>query len=243
MRKILGYLFSPLHYLAFGLVLVVFEGLQRVALAIGGYKWHKATVDVMNFCLTKTLLFNGTRCRWINKQNLPTDRPLLVVSNHQSLYDIPPFFWYLRRHHMKFVSKIELARGIPSVSYNLRHGGSVLIDRKDPRQAIPALKAFGEYIEKNCYAACIFPEGTRSRDGKPKRFSTQGLKTLLKYTPSALVVPVTVNHVWRVNQHGNFPLSFGESPTWTVHAPIDPRGRNVDEVIAETEATIIAAIV
>jgi 1-acyl-sn-glycerol-3-phosphate acyltransferase len=242
MRKFLGYLFTPLHYLVFGLILVVFEVFQRVALALGGYAWHKRTVDIMNFCLTKSLWFIGSNCRWINVQQLPTDRPLIVVSNHQSLYDIAPFFWYLRRHHMKFVSKIELRKGFPSVSYNLRHGGSVLIDRKDPRQAISALKTFGEYIEANNYAACIFPEGTRSRDGRPKRFASQGLKTLLKYTPSALVVPVTVNNVWRINQYGNFPLSFGESPTWTVHPPIDPRGKDAETVISETETAIVSAI-
>jgi 1-acyl-sn-glycerol-3-phosphate acyltransferase len=46
----------------------------------------------------------------------------------------------LRDFHCKFVSKKELGKGIPSVSYNLRHGGSALIDRKDPKQAIPEIK-------------------------------------------------------------------------------------------------------
>ena len=88
--------------------------------------------------------------------------------------------WYLRRHHVKFVSKQELGRGIPCVSYNLRHGGSVLIDRKNPRQALPAMLNFAEYIEKTKRAAVIFPEGTRSKDGRPKPFKTKGLEVLLK---------------------------------------------------------------
>jgi 1-acyl-sn-glycerol-3-phosphate acyltransferase len=41
------------------------------------------------------------------------------------------------------VSKKELGQGIPSISFNLRHGGSALIDRKDPKQAIPAIKGLG----------------------------------------------------------------------------------------------------
>ena len=60
----------------------------------------------------------------------------MIVANHQSMNDIPPIIWYLRKHHPKFVSKMELGKGIPSVSYNLVHGGSVLIDRKNSKQAI-----------------------------------------------------------------------------------------------------------
>ncbi len=243
MQKFLGYIFTPFHFLFFGGTLLVFEVLQRLAFAIGGYAWHKKTVDWLNFFLMRSLLVLGVRVRWDNPHQLPTDRPLIIVSNHQSLYDIPPFFWHLRKHHLKFVAKIELSKGIPSISFNLRNGGNAVIDRKDSRQAISALKEFGQYIEKNNYSACIFPEGTRSRTGKPKRFSPQGLKTLLKYAPSALIVPVTVNNVWRISRFGKFPFSFGESPSWTVHTPIDPKARDVEEVIAETETVIKAAIV
>ena len=42
------------------------------------------------------------------------------------------------RTHPKFISKKELGRGFPSVSYNLRVGGSALIERKNPRQALAA---------------------------------------------------------------------------------------------------------
>ncbi|MEZ4777494.1 MAG: lysophospholipid acyltransferase family protein [Bacteroidia bacterium] len=242
MKKILGYIFTPVHLLAFGLVLIVFHPVQWLCLKLGGYIWHKRSVDLMNFFLMESLLFMGTRCRFNMSQPLPTDRPLIVVANHQSLYDIPPFFWYLRRHHVKFVSKIELAYGSPSISFNLRHGGSVLIDRKDPRQALPAIKKFAEYIEENKYAACIFPEGTRSKTGEPRPFAPSGLKTLLKYAPSAIVVPVTINNAWKIVQYGKYPFSFGERPVWTVHPYIDPKGRNPEEVMKEVEQTVVSAI-
>ncbi|MEZ4829251.1 MAG: lysophospholipid acyltransferase family protein [Bacteroidia bacterium] len=242
MKKLLGYIFTPLHLLVFGLILIVFHPTQWICLKLGGYAWHKKSVDYLNFCLMNSLLVLGTRCRFLMNQQLPTDRPLIVVSNHQSLFDIPPFFWYLRRHHVKFVSKIELAKGIPSISFNLRHGGSVLIDRKDPRQALPAIKEFGGYIEKNNYAACIFPEGTRSKNGQPRPFSPSGLKTLLKYAPSAIVLPVTINNAWKITRFGKFPYSFGERPVWTIHPYIDPKGRDAEEIMKTVEATIIGAI-
>lgn len=112
-----------------------------------------------------------------------------------------------------------------------------MIDRKDPRQAIPAIKKFAEYIEENNYAACIFPEGTRSRNGAPKAFSPRGLKTLLKYAPSAVVVPVTINHSWRL-RIGKFPMAVGVQPTWHVHPYIDPKGRNPEEVMQEAEVAV-----
>lgn len=242
MQKWLGYLLTPLHLLVFGLVLLVFEVIQRLAHRLGGYAWHKRSVDLLNYCLMRSLWVLGTHPRFYQPHALPTDRPLIVVSNHQSLHDIPPFFWYLRRHHIKFVSKIELGRGIPSISYNLRHGGSVLIDRKNPRQAIPAIKEFADFIGRHNYAAVIFPEGTRSRNGTPKHFSTQGLKTLLKYTPQALILPVTINGAWQLQRYGWFPMPVGVQPTWQVHAPIDPKGRSPEEVLAEVEATIKGAV-
>lgn len=167
----------------------------------------------MNLCLMGSLLPLGIRCRFIITEKIPDGRPLIIVSNHQSMYDIPPIFWFLRKHHVKFVSKIELSKGVPSISFNLRHGGSVTIDRKDPRQALPAIKKFGEYIEEKKYSAVIFPEGTRSKNGDALPFSTSGFKTLLKYIPSALVVPITINEAWKINRYGKYPMSFGERPT------------------------------
>jgi 1-acyl-sn-glycerol-3-phosphate acyltransferase len=242
MKVIVGYLLTPLHLLAFGIVLLVFHPLQMIALRLGGYRAHKAVVDVMNLCIMRTLVFLGIWCRMKMPYAMPTDRPLIVVSNHQGLFDILSFFWYFRKNHAKFVSKIELSRGILSIFYNLRHGGSVLIDRENPRQSMAALKQFGEYIEQNKYTACIFPEGTRSKDGVPGEFATSGLKMLLKYIPSAVIVPVTINNVWKIQTSGWFPMGTFINPTWEVHPLIDPKGRNADEVITETEQVIKSSI-
>jgi 1-acyl-sn-glycerol-3-phosphate acyltransferase len=76
----------------------------------------------------------GTKISFEITTALPEDRPLIFVANHQSTYDIPPLIWHLRKYHPKFISKIELGKGIPSVSFNLRHGGSILIDRKKPKE-------------------------------------------------------------------------------------------------------------
>ena len=109
----------------------------------------KKVLICYNLTLMRCANILGTRFTFTNPHNIDTNQPLIIVANHQSLHDIYPITWYMRKHHPKFISKIELGKGIPSVSYNLRHGGAALIDRKNPRQSLPALMKFGEYIEKN----------------------------------------------------------------------------------------------
>ena len=149
MRKLLAYPLSIIYYLFFGLTLVIFHPIQWICLRWFGYEAHHASVYILNRCLMWCTYILGTQYEFVNPYQLPTDRPIILVSNHQSIYDISPIVWYLRKNHPKFVSKIELGKGIPSVSFNLRHGGSVLIDRKDSRQALQEISKLGKYIEKN----------------------------------------------------------------------------------------------
>ncbi len=243
LKKILSYPLSIIHYFFFGLTLLIFHPIQWLAFNLGGYNAHKKVVDYMNLCLVGTLFFLGSRIVFKNKYKLPENTPLILVSNHQSTYDIPPVFWYLRKYHPKFVSKIELGKGIPSVSYNLRHGGSVLIDRKDPRQALKALSDFGTYIEKNNRSAVIFPEGTRSRNGVPKRFSENGLKMMVKKTPSSYVVPISINNSWKIVQHGAFPLGVFNKITFDVHQAIKSDSLSFNELFQKTEKVIKDGVV
>lgn len=153
------------------------------------------------------------------------------------MYDIPPIIWYMRAHHPKFVSKIELGRGIPSVSYNLNHGGSVLIDRKDSKQALVQIAKLGTYIETHNRSAVIFPEGTRSKTGHPKKFQTTGLKMLIKKAPSALIVPISINNSWKMLRYGKFPFGLGSHITFDVHRPIENSG-NLEDLVAQVEQQV-----
>jgi len=184
----------------------------------------------------------GTRFTFTNPYKIETDRPLIIVSNHQSMYDIPPIIWHMKKHHPKFISKIELGKGIPSISYNLKHGGSVLIDRKNPIQSINAIKKFATTIEQNKWAAVIFPEGSRSRNSIPKPFKTKGLITLLENIPSALVVPITVNNSWKTLRYGKFPMGIGSHIKFTVHKPLGVTNKNHDELISIIEKCITESI-
>ncbi|MCL5127031.1 1-acyl-sn-glycerol-3-phosphate acyltransferase [Algibacter sp. L4_22] len=243
MVKLISYPLTIIYAFAFLLTIVIFHPIQAFCYRVFGYEALKKSVDALQFCLMRCLNILGTRFTFDNPYDIPTDQPIIIVSNHQSMYDISPLMWYMRKHHPKFISKIELGRGIPSVSYNLRHGGSCLIDRKNPRQSLPAIMKFGEYIEKTNRAAVIFPEGTRSVDGNPKPFQTKGLEILLKKIPSALVVPITINNSWKTLRYGKFPMGLGTHIKFTVHKPIKINTfANKRDLINSVETTIIEHI-
>ncbi len=236
--KFLSYILSSIFALVFFLLLLLFHPLQWIGLKVFGYKGHKFVVDIMNWFLVKSLLIIGVPVFFKNKQKLPENTTLLFVSNHQSMFDIPPIIWHFRKHHPKFVSKIELGKGIPSVSFNLRHGGAALIDRKDAKQALTTLGKFSKKINKNKWSAVIFPEGTRSKNGTPKNFSTNGLKMITKYNPEAFIVPLSINNSWRVFKYGKFPLGIGNPITITTHPPIKIDSLRFEELIKTVETTI-----
>lgn len=238
MRKIFGYILTPIHYLAFVLLLCIFHPVQWICFNLFGYKAHKASVDTLNFFLTYTLLILGCSVTFVNNQKLPVGRPIIFVANHQSSHDIPGLIWFLRKYHAKFISKIELTKGIPSVSYNLRHGGGANIDRKDSRQSITELAKLGARMHQNNWSAVIFPEGTRSKDGKIKMFQGGGIGALLKKCPNALIVPVAISNYSRMLKWGYYPLSTFIPMRWEVLEPIEPGNMLANDLASLAEQRV-----
>jgi 1-acyl-sn-glycerol-3-phosphate acyltransferase len=241
MQKAIGWLLTPLHLALFMAVLLIFHIAQVLALPFG-YAAHKRVVDYLNFCVLTSLKVMGARIELSCEQELPTDTPLIVVANHQSMYDIPMLGWIFRTHHPKYVAKIELGKGVPSISYNLRHGGSALIDRSDPRAAMRAIQKFGRQVEEHRYAACIFPEGTRARDGVMKEFNPAGLMMLMRATPSATIVPVAIDGSWELMRYRMRPVPFGVRVKCTVLAPISQQEQSAKAVVSVAEDRIREAV-
>jgi 1-acyl-sn-glycerol-3-phosphate acyltransferase len=242
MRKLLGYILSAIHYPAFGLLLLIFQPIQWLCYNWGGYAPHKKSVDILNGLLTSTYYLLGNRVTFINKQQLPEGRSIIFIANHQSMYDVPPLIYHLRLYHAKFISKVELTKGILSISYNLKVGGGANIDRNDPRQSITELLKFAGRMKDNNWSTVIFPEGTRSKDGRMRAFQSAGVATILKKCPNALLVPIAINNAWKMVQHGIYPLSTFEHLTFEVLKPIEPAGRTADELVKQVEELIKAKV-
>ena len=236
--KIISYILTPIWGIVFIFLIGIFHPVQWVCLKLFGYEGHKNSVDFLNLLLMKSILILGHRVSHVGKVEYPRDSTVIFVSNHQSMFDVPPLIWYLRKTHPKFVAKKELGKGIPSISFNLKYGGSVLIDRKDKSISIPLLKSFAKKVKENKWSVIIFPEGTRSHNSKQKKFSFGGLSVLLKETPDVLVVPISIKDTWKVTKYGKFPLGLGANITMTTHKAMEIGTQSIEEFISKIEAVV-----
>ena len=116
------------------------------------------------------------------------------------------------------------------MSFNLTHGGNAIIDRGDPLQARAAIRELGEAAENRNVAVVIFPEGTRSRDGRLKSFRLGGLTELLEAAPTLPVVPTAIDGAWKLLENKLFPVPFGTKVKVRFS---DPLPRHEDEDPAE----------
>ena len=110
--------------------------------------------------------------------------PYVVVCNHQSIADIPIVSrvpW-----EMKWMGKAEMLK-IPLVSWMLRLAGDIMVDRSNPRSGAAAIIKAKEYLQKKC-SVFIFPEGTRSPDGKLHEFNDGAFVLALKSRTPVLVL-------------------------------------------------------
>jgi 1-acyl-sn-glycerol-3-phosphate acyltransferase len=213
--------------IAFGLVLLVFDPLQRVAL-LRGRRPHERVVNGLQASLVAALRLSGARVDVEREAEGVPGPPVLFISNHQSMFDIPILGTVLASHYLKYISKRELARRwIPSISFNLRHGGNALIDRGDRAGAVKAIVRLGEEeMRGRGVSAVIFPEGTRARGGVLGPFRPQGTLALMAAVPEAPVVPVAIDDSWRLLRHGLRPVPFGTRIRVWLGRPI---ARSADE--------------
>ena len=208
MKKAIDWIFTVPFLVAFGLTLAIFEPIARIA-RLFGLRPMEITMGVMQRTLLVAFRIVGTR---LVVERSPQVRPgtgYILVSNHQSMFDVPIFGGLLFSNYPKYISKRELGRWLPSISFNLKHGGNALIDRDDPVQARHAIRELGRAAEKRNVAVVIFPEGTRSRDGRLKSFRSGGFSELVAAAPSLPVVPATIDGSWQLLRNNLFPVPFG----------------------------------
>ena len=164
------------------------------------------------------ILGTGAKVEVQGLEQVPREtRHICVVSNHQSLFDIPLLVGYLPVM-LGFIAKKELGR-IPVLNLWMKALGSVLIDRRNRRSAIQAIKTGVQRIQDGRPLG-VFPEGTRSRSGKMGRFKPGSLKLALR--ANAVIVPVTIEGTHRI-----FEGAGGIHPAKiviTVHAPVVTEG-------------------
>lgn len=131
--------------------------------------------------------------------------PFVVVSNHQSLYDIPVIYAALPLP-LRMAAKAELFE-IPLWGQALRASNFVLIDRKNPERAHAALREAGERMRATGTSLYVAPEGTRSSDGSLARFKSGAFR--MAEVMGLPVMPVAISGTYQMHRKGSQHVERG----------------------------------
>jgi 1-acyl-sn-glycerol-3-phosphate acyltransferase len=164
-------------------------------------------------------------------QNHDIRNPYVVVSNHLSQADIPLISnlpW-----EMKWVAKKELF-SVPFVGWMMQLAGDIPVDRKDANRRISTLRHARYYLQRRC-SVMFFPEGTRSKNGKLRRFTKGAFRLAIQaQTP---ILPLALDgtqdclpkHSWKFDKASDIRLKILD--------PIDTTGMDRDDVDRLMEMT------
>jgi len=113
----------------------------------------------------------------------------MIITNHQSLLDIPCFMNAFPDKQLRFVAKDALGQNVPMVSKMLKAQEHCVIPRKaKPMDAMNLMTAFGQRVKERNQIPVIFPEGTRTRDGEVGKFYSAGFRKLSEASELPVVV-------------------------------------------------------
>jgi 1-acyl-sn-glycerol-3-phosphate acyltransferase len=146
----------------------------------------------------------GLKVRVKGLENIDPAKPHIYMTNHQSILDIFALLAYIPVD-FKFIVKQELMR-IPIFGFNMRRAGYIGIERDEPRKAVASMKAAAERIKKGA-SVLIFPEGTRSIDGKLLPFKKGGFNLALK--SQCDIIPVAISNSCLLAPKGSFRIKKG----------------------------------
>jgi len=169
-------------------------------------------------------------------ENAKPDQSYIVVSNHQSQYDILLVYGWLKLD-LKWVMKQEL-RKIPGIGIGCEKAGHIFVNRRNPKQA---RKAIGEALDRMGKGVGIlfFPEGTRSRDGHLLSFKKGAFR--LAADQDLPLLPITLVGTRDVLPARSLRL-FPGPIKMVIHPVIEAEGKHEDQLMNECRAAITSAM-
>ncbi|NNF58613.1 MAG: 1-acyl-sn-glycerol-3-phosphate acyltransferase [Rhodothermaceae bacterium] len=173
--------------------------------------------------------------------DFPADprHPYVVVANHQSSADIPVICrlpW-----EMKWVAKAEMFR-LPVAGWLMRLAGDIPVDRKDTASRTRVLVTAQRTLRHRC-SVMFFPEGTRSRDGRVRRFQTGAFRLAIE--AGVPILPLALDGTRDALPKNGWVFGNAIHARLKVLPPISTEGLGADDVdalTARTRDSIIAQI-
>lgn len=158
-----------------------------------------------------------------NIDALDKSQPIVIISNHQSNFDIPVLLSVFKTLDIGFVAKKEMETW-PFFSRWMKRGNYIFLDRKNPREGIKSIKK-AVSIVKAGYPTVIFPEGERSSDGKIGNFKKGSFK--LPLDSKSIIIPVTINGTLNIQKKGSPLIHFSKKINVTIGSPIDLKSKDL----------------
>jgi len=164
----------------------------------------------------------------------------VLMSNHQSLYDVPVIYQALDRR-IRMVAKKELFR-VPVWGRAMARAGFIALDRQSRERSRRTLMDSAEVLGKGT-SIWIAPEGTRSRDGSLGEFRKGGFHLALQ--SGCRILPITIIGTRNVLPAKGMHITDGCHVDVVIHPPVDPRPFGEErkaELIALVRRTIESAL-
>jgi len=137
--------------------------------------------------------------------NIEPDKSYIYMANHQSNFDIPVLLGYLPVQ-FRWLAKAELFK-IPMFGRAMLGAGYVKIDRFNQRSAFESISEAAQKM-KNGVSVMIFPEGTRSKDGRIKSFKKGGF--VMAVDSGVPIVPVIIRGTWPIMAKSSLRINRGD---------------------------------
>lgn len=217
MRKFLIILYQPYKWLIFlpflaintlffGVLAVIISSLinQRVGSYWGGVVWSR-----LNSFMTPMFV------RVEGKKNINPNQSYVVVSNHQSDYDIFVIYGWLGID-IKWIMKKEL-RKIPGIGFGSEKVGHIFLDRSNSKRALESINEAKKKLV-NGTSVVIFPEGTRSKTGEVGPFKRGAFK--IAYDLNLPILPITLVNTKNILPTNTINIMPGRVKM-VIHEPID----------------------
>lgn len=172
------------------------------------------------------------------RENISKGTSYVFVANHQSAYDIFAIYGYLG-HNFKWMMKKALER-IPLVGYSCRRAGHIYVDNRTPA-AIRQTMADAERQLAGGMSVVVFPEGSRTLDGKVHAFRRGAYTLAVEF--GLPVVPLTIDGAYKVMPRTALLPRPGHI-TLTIHRPIEAPsdGHEMKSLIETSRQAILSAL-
>ena len=169
----------------------------------------------------KTMKING---KVIGLDKLDRNANYIVAPNHASSLDIPLILGFLPFWIVP-ISKIEL-KWIPFLGWAMQAAGHVFVDRRDHEKAMLSIAKIKNSLLKNPRSILIFPEGSRTNDGKVNQFKTGGLS--IGISTKISIVPVAIEGTFEsLSKHSK--KFVNKLLTINIGSPVDTRKYSLDD--------------